>query len=496
MRFKLQSHILSPLVAVVLCAIIFAVITLNDKPSIVAGVVPHHSVADDMIDNFFIELKKEAPSVKTLVIVGQDHYSQLSTHIVTGQIGKTNYELLEDVKNYGINDFTVAIGKEHSFTELVPFISQHLPDVSVLPLMHTGQISKQELDELSQFFVEKTDENTVFLVSTDFSHYLHENATRFHDLRTIDIFANFEEESLPTIEGDLWQSLYLVRKIAELKGANQFKLLDYDTTSSYFTETIKDNVGYVSGFFLKGEMPSTERTATLIFTGEMNFDSAKYGDDKYYPFKKVHHLLRGVDLAVGHLDDTSVSAETAMIFKEVYFSNLSIQNADAETLENLKKVDLKVMPYQTTIGGKSVALLSYFSEDTEFNENQMLAEIAEASSQNNFVAVQIDWEEMGNKTHTLDQQKQAYAMIDNGADLIIGQGSSEIQDHEMYNGKAIFYSIGKLIPTSQDLSKESLAIGVALENEATEIFVFSLVLNDGQVEMSYTSNRSEIFTLE
>ncbi|MFA5792245.1 MAG: AmmeMemoRadiSam system protein B [Candidatus Gracilibacteria bacterium] len=490
MRFKVQRYLFLSLVVVALSAMVFLVIALDDKSSVVAGVVPHHSVADDMIDNFFIELKKEAPLVKTLVIVGQDHYNQLSTHIVTGQIGKTNYELLEDVKNYGINDATVAIGKEHSFTELIPFISQHLPEVSVLPLMHTGEISKQELDELSQFLVKVTDENTIFLVSTDFSHYLHENATRFHDLRTIDIFANFEEESLPTIEGDLWQSLYLVRKIAELKGANQFKLLDYDVTSSYFTETIEDNVGYVSGFLLKGGAPSTERTATLIFTGEMDFDSTTYEDDKYYPFRKVHALLRGVDLAIGHLDGGSISAETARVFKEVYFYGLNIQDATPETQENLGEVDLKILPYQTTIGGKSIALLSYFFENPEFSNDQMLTDIAQASSQNDFVAVQIDWGEIGSLAPTLDQQKQAYAMVDNGADLIIGQGSSRVKDYEIYNGKAIFYSIGKLI------SVENLAVGVALKNEKTEIFVFPLTLDDGQVEMSYTSSRSEIFTLE
>jgi poly-gamma-glutamate synthesis protein (capsule biosynthesis protein) len=61
------------------------------------------------------------------------------------------------------------------------------------------------------------------------------------------------------------------------------------------------------------------------------------------------------------------------------------------------------------------------------------------------VVVFLHWGVEFQKHPTLLQRKNAYMLIDAGADAIIGHHPHVIQDEEIYRGKTIFYSLGNFI---------------------------------------------------
>lgn len=91
--------------------------------------------------------------------------------------------------------------------------------------------------------------------------------------------------------------------------------------------------------------------------------------------------------------------------------------------------------------------------------------IGELKQKSDFVVIYPHW---GNEYQSIaapSQRKEAQALIDAGADLIIGSHPHVIQNMEIYRGKAIFYSLGNFI-FDQYFSKETmqgLSVGIDLE---------------------------------
>ena len=120
----------------------------NKKP-IIAAVVPHHLIAADMIEDFFVTLKKETPHTKIIVLISPDHFHRIPAPIVTGNSGNTPEPLLRAVQSLGI-PMAVDVRKEHGIFNLMPFIEKTFPDIKVLPVLVGENVSFPLLDALSE----------------------------------------------------------------------------------------------------------------------------------------------------------------------------------------------------------------------------------------------------------------------------------------------------------------------------------------------------------
>ena len=79
---------------------------------------------------------------------------------------------------------------------------------------------------------------------------------------------------------------------------------------------------------------------------------------------------------------------------------------------------------------------------------EQLCDIVKAFKNDNpecWVVVMLHWGVEFQKNPTLLQRKNAYRLVDAGADAIIGHHPHVIQNEEMYKGKPIFYSLGNFV---------------------------------------------------
>ena len=80
-----------------------------------------------------------------------------------------------------------------------------------------------------------------------------------------------------------------------------------------------------------------------------------------------------------------------------------------------------------------------------YDPTQLLSAVQDAQDKCDFLFVYVHW---GIERNTVPEQYQvslAHALIDAGADAVIGAHPHVLQGAEFYNGKPIFYSLGNFI---------------------------------------------------
>ena len=153
----------------------------------------------------------------------------------------------------------------------------------------------------------------------------------------------------------------------------------------------------------------------------------------------------------------------------------------ADTYRNLRKSNIIPIGYGNNQqeackpslvekNGVKVALFNSFLlrvEGWEFLENEK--GICQASAEqlsnsiktfkktnpNYWVVAILHWGEEYQKEPSKRQRKEAYLLVDSGADAIIGHHPHVIQDKEIYKGKPIFYSLGNFVFDQKESDRSS-----------------------------------------
>lgn len=137
------------------------------------------------------------------------------------------------------------------------------------------------------------------------------------------------------------------------------------------------------------------------------------------------------------------------------------------------------------------------------------ASILAAREQADIVVTSVHWGLLEDRTAIADYQREAaHAFIDHGADLVLGHGTLVTKGIEVYQGKAIFYSLGKFLmkgprPTQdtpigvnasigQDRRK-GLAAMVDIADGRIARVAFAPVYADEQTRPSFLSSADPMF---
>ena len=100
----------------------------------------------------------------------------------------------------------------------------------------------------------------------------------------------------------------------------------------------------------------------------------------------------------------------------------------------------------TVIGGVPLALISY----NEFSAGRgsastTLGEIAAARARGDIPVVFAHWGVEYATTSSAYSRELAHSFIDAGVEMVVGAHPHVVQEHEIYGGKHIYYSLGNLI---------------------------------------------------
>jgi AmmeMemoRadiSam system protein B len=128
-------------------------------------ILPHHTLAKDILNNSFIKLKEKI-NPDTIVIYGTNHYFPVSeTYTTTSKI-KDEYSL----DNILANDARVS--GDHSIQTILLYIYQYFPNSKVIPILVSTKY--KDIDDLNnnvkKFINAFGSQKTLYIASVDFAH--------------------------------------------------------------------------------------------------------------------------------------------------------------------------------------------------------------------------------------------------------------------------------------------------------------------------------------
>ncbi len=249
----------------------------------------------------------------------------------------------------------------------------------------------------------------------------------------------------------------------------------------------------VAGMFFdmskKDHEKSAVRTqhAEILFAGDMMFDRSvrtamlKHGDD--FVFSCLDPVLQGYDAVIANLEgpvtsNPSMSENAPYMSGEsmtftfapsvaglLYRHNIRIVNIGnnhimnfsrdglLQTKRNLEEADVQYFGdpdkiesekvLRTEIGGVQFSFINW-SDWTSDNTDITAAQVNKEHAAGRVVVVYTHWGE--EYQPVVDRVRRlAHDFVDEGADIVIGSHPHIVQEHEVYNGKHIYYSLGNLI---------------------------------------------------
>ena len=502
------------------------------EPSIMGAFVPHHDVARSVITQTIDKIREERqPNI--IVLVGPDHFDRSNAMITTTKADEVfgipiETHIAKVLIASGAKDDRAVIAAEHSIGVPLAVIAEKFPRVRTVPILLSTKMPRAEVEALARRLDEASPRSTVFIASVDFSHFLTPSATDFHDTQSIGALMTFDSSALSRSEVDSWQSLYLVRQIAYLRGASAFELLTHKNTSTLTQNFYEENTGYVGALLRKGEATSLERPVTVLAVGDIllardvQAQMERYGD--FYPFKGIAQFLRGVDIVLGNLEGPIVEnstkvpisstrfmfpKESAALLYGVGFSALNIannhiRNAGAQgvtsTIRYLSEAgivpvglveDFGSNTVIKKVGGRRIGIAGFSMVSGYFNLDSALKIIHDLAVHSDFTVVTVHWGTEYVRTASDPQRHIAQAFVEAGADVVFGHHPHVVQGIETIKGKPVFYSLGNFIFDQYGTKEtnEGLAVGIEILDKYIRYQLFPLALGRAQPRLMRKEER-------
>ena len=220
-------------------------------------IVPHHLLAKDLIHEVFQNVRKN--KYKTVVLIGPDHestdrgkvFTTLSSWQTPTGILETDGELTQQLMKLSfVKEDDDKLTIEHSTSSIIPFINYYLKDVKVVTLVLTKQLKLSDMEALTDALHDNinTDE-TLFVASVDFSHYLSLDEADKMDLISMDAIQNNNINKIMSFTNDNLDSpisIAAMLNVMDKTGASKKMVLnrsnselilkrEFDETTSYIT---------------------------------------------------------------------------------------------------------------------------------------------------------------------------------------------------------------------------------------------------------------------
>jgi len=473
---------------------IFAELPANTKKlEAKAGIVSHHFLAKKLIAEFYNKISND--EITTIFLISPDHYNHFyssDTLAYTGKspwntpygelyVNETAIDLL--VQKGSVKTDSSMLGLEHGVYIEIPFIKKVFPNAAIVPLIVNPNANYEEFSALGKELNSLTDENSLLIVSSDFSHESKIEEAFSQDSKSIDALKELGSQSVNNITNDCKQCLAVLSGFLADDKKYDFNLIDNKNSFDISAEDKKSVTSYISGFY-------TEKTdVQILFTGDLMFDrgiryyASKLGSNEHI-FDKIYPALKNADLVVSNLegpitDNYSVSFGTTPGSANNYVFTFDTSVAKTLYTENIKLVDLgnnHILNFYTEgldetkkylseagveyfgdlngnksiikeINGIKIAFVSYneFSGSSILDQTQTINEIQKLEKEADLTVVFCHWgiEYMQEPNQAI--RDLAHQFINMGADVIIGSHPHVIQSIETYNNKKIYYSLGNFI---------------------------------------------------
>jgi len=437
------------------------------QETVYAGVASHHLIAKEQIAQFYSKISSD--KIETIFLLSPDHYNHFFEPGILAYTSKapwnTPYGELEADKDAIskllsgniVNSKSSAMGLEHGIYTEIPFIKKFFPNAKIVPLVLNSSLQYGDFLELGSELKNISQENTLLIVSSDFSHDATQDKAIENDAKSIDELKNIAQADIKNITSDCKQCLAVMQTYLADKD------LKFNTTDSLNSFDIsgaspESVTSYVFGYY-------TQKTdIQILFTGDLMFDRgirhyAKKAGSNEFIFQKIRPLLLNQDLVISNLegpitDNPSKSSGTQpgspnnyiftfdpSVAKTLWYENIRLvglgnnhilnfgSDGEKSTHEYLEASGVGFFgspnadrTITKTIQGIKMAFVNYneFTGSPAFDQSQAITEIQKLKGKVDFIVVFCHWDAEYQPEATEATKNLALQFLNAGADIIIG----------------------------------------------------------------------------
>ncbi len=301
----------------------------NIPSSIAGGIAPHHvPTAFPLIVDFYAQLKNKE-KIKTIVVLGPDHFNKNSVDIAVSQkqfntpygLLNPHGELIEKLtKTKLVTLDEEPFEKEHSILSHAIVIKKVFPNAKIVPLVFRASTTFEKAKKLGDYFATIFDDSTLVVVSVDFSHYLPLKQARERDEKSLVFVRKADPDSLPFIDVDSPTALATLFQYLKMRNAQ--KGVEITAWNMADFENVTDNTtGYITGYFgggkgqqkkssiqTKSAMHRNPEGVTLLFAGDIMLSRhietiMKKKNNQGYYARYVKEFMRSADLTIANFEN-------------------------------------------------------------------------------------------------------------------------------------------------------------------------------------------------
>lgn len=507
-----------------------------------ALIVPHHLLVADRVAQAFDGIASDRDV--TVLLIAPNHFNQGRGALITSaQPWNTPYgtllantsvvQALTNATSTIVKDDTV-FAREHGVYSIVPFIKKSLPNATVVPVMIRDTVSPGVVKELMQHLRATLPEEVLIVGSFDFSHYLPEDVALFHDQTSGAVLQTLDAEGTRNLDIDSRPGLQLVLEMlraSEVAGEGTYGWHQLGRTSSNSIvgkPESAENTSHFTGYYIDTGRVTVPRFTLHVF-GDVMLDRLvrttldQKGDR--WPYAKIERFISGSDITMANLETPLTTFKS--VAKPGGVLTFTSEPRHATTLYDLGITLVSLANNHTHNFGEaglkqthkylSEAGVSYFGDPlnrpviairdvrgakigfvgfhqfTADNGAPAIAKvIRDLRPKVDYLVVMPHWgvEYQEHGWHP-SQEFLAHAMVDAGADVVIGAHPHVVQPIEVYKGKVIFYSLGNFIfdQLFSEPTKTGLTVGVTVEPTTTQFTLMPVYNNAMQMELLLGTKR-------
>lgn len=215
----------------------------------VAGIVPHHDVASDMIARFYSEISKISPKPERIFLIAPDHfYAGRNKVTFSGEFGLHDRALQVLSSSEALTRQDKIFKNEHGVTVHIPYIKKTFGDVPIYPILVRNEAPDIQLLMLRKKMVPLL-KSAILILSMDFSHYKTSAEAKSEDVRSIAAIQNFKFGELPFIDVDCPRGSALFLAVCKQMGNMDSRVLDNTNSVEILKIDFKECTSYATIIF-------------------------------------------------------------------------------------------------------------------------------------------------------------------------------------------------------------------------------------------------------
>ncbi len=341
-----------------------------------------------------------------------------------------------------------------------PFIKKYFPEANIVPVLINSATPKEELNAFSDFLTKYLTNESLIIVTSNFSEKIPREAAEFHNHSSFATIANFDYENIYDLDIDSPAALYSAINFAEQKDFKDVRRIAYINSDQLLKERNEETSEYQFIGFLEGEADKI-KGASIFSTGNI-FENSDLNFMKEWLY----------DPDFDENDDRSAKKYLKNLkgIEDRFLTGIDYYVFDLEADQCRREVQ----------NGFKVSFCKFIENEENISDfNEMIQNENEASD-----ILYLLFEFRGDQELSADRKYLIRDFVKKGVDVFVGRGILTVVPFEIYRDSLIFYSLGNFIPgdkliTELNDTSEGMIVGLYIDKNYYYIYTFPIEIING-----------------